>query len=265
VLVVQHDRAVRELFRVHLQNAGYSVFLAPDAIVAGRTILGNPGAVDVLVVDAKLPYMSGIDFVSTLIADSSLRFIPIILITAEDLVGRADALGVPVLTAPFSAKELIDLVEVAFQEADVKSLSIGKSAGSMRHGLDALASLAQQTPKRALRIVVADDEPDTVTSLMAVLCLEGHSVFGSHHGADVMPEVRSNKPDAVILDIDMPHLSGYAIARDIRESLGASAPLLIAISGKWVGQTDRMLAELAGFDHFLQKPCHPEALLELLQ
>jgi two-component system, cell cycle response regulator DivK len=80
-----------------------------------------------------------------------------------------------------------------------------------------------------------------------------------------LPEVRLNKPDAVILDIDMPGISGYAIAREIREIFGDSSPMLIAVSGKWVGQTDRMLAELAGFDFFMQKPCHPDALLALLE
>jgi len=45
----------------------------------------------------------------------------------------------------------------------------------------------------------------------------------------------------------------------------ALVTLLLAVSGKWFGQTDRMLAELAGFDYFLQKPCHPDALLALLE
>ena len=62
----------------------------------------------------------------------------------------------------------------------------------------------------------------------------------------------------------MPGLSGYTLAREIRQMLGDSAPLLIAISGKWLGQTDRMLADLAGFDHFLRKPCDPTELIKLL-
>jgi DNA-binding response OmpR family regulator len=118
---------------------------------------------------------------------------------------------------------------------------------------------------RRLRVVIADDEPDTVTSLMAIISDEGHSVFGTHRASEVVPEVRLNKPDAVILDIDMPGISGFAIAREIRETFGEASPVLIAVSGKWVGQTDKMLAQLAGFHFFLQKPCHPEALLALLE
>ncbi|HUQ25123.1 MAG TPA: response regulator [Burkholderiales bacterium] len=268
VLVAESDRAMRELLRVHLHNAGYSVILAPDATVAGRTILGDPDKVDLLIVNAHLPFMSGIDFLSTMIADSSFRYIPAILISTNELdARRADVLGVPSLIVPFSAQQLLHLVASTVTQPEVKAAP-GEPAASMRERLDNLVgevTVPLAPEKSPLRVVIADDEADTVTSLMTILCHEGHSVFGSHHGTDVLPEVRMNKPDAVILDIDMPRVSGYAIARDIRELFGEASPLLIAVSGKWVGQTDRMLAELAGFDHFMQKPCHPDALLALLE
>ena len=63
----------------------------------------------------------------------------------------------------------------------------------------------------------------------------------------------------------MPGVSGYSVAREVRSIYDFSPPLLIAISGKWVGQTDRMLADLAGFSHFLQKPCDPRVLLQILE
>lgn len=119
--------------------------------------------------------------------------------------------------------------------------------------------------RRSLSIVVADDERDTVVTLSAILLDEGHSVFGVYKGPEAIAQARRRKPDALILDIDMPGMSGYSVAREIRALFNPWPPLLIAISGKWVGQTDRMLAELAGFDHFLQKPCDPEVLLRLLE
>jgi CheY-like chemotaxis protein len=90
-------------------------------------------------------------------------------------------------------------------------------------------------------------------------------VFGLYKGFDVIAHARTHRPDVVIVDIDMPGMSGYSVAREMRAMFEASPPLLIAVSGKWVGQTDRMLAELAGFDHFLQKPCDPQALLRLIE
>jgi DNA-binding response OmpR family regulator len=219
----------------------------------------------VLIIDAELPFMSGIDFISTLIADNSLPFIPTILISANERdASRADVLDVPSLIAPFTAKELLDLVAATVARRGGKLVTADGRRASMRARLDEL-TVPIEPLRRPLRVVVADDEPDTVTSLMEILCHEGHSVFGTHHPADILPEVRANKPDAVVLDIDMPGISGFALAREIREQFGDSSPLLVAVSGKWYGQTDKMLAQLAGFDCFLQKPCEPAALLKLLE
>ena len=264
-LVVESDRALRDLLRLHLHNDGFNVILAPDVTIAGRTILQRPQAIDVLVVNAQLPFMSGIEFVSTLIADRSLPFIPTVVIATTDQdASRADILGVPVLVVPFAAQQFIALVQTTLQRPDVKPAPPPGPQPSMRQRLDDL-TVPVESMRRSLRIVIADDEPDTVTSLAAILCHEGHSVFGTDHPSQVIPEVRNSKPDAVILDIDMPGISGFAIAREIKEMFGEAAPLLLAVSGKWFGQTDRMLAELAGFDHFLQKPCHPDALLSLVE
>ena len=119
--------------------------------------------------------------------------------------------------------------------------------------------------RRALRIVVADDERDTVTTLSAILRDEGHDVFPAYKGIEVLREIGSRKADALVVDIEMPGISGYTVAREVREMFKRSPPLLIASSGKWIGQTDKMLATLAGFDHFLQKPCDPNVLIGLLE
>jgi DNA-binding response OmpR family regulator len=263
VLVAESDLRLRDLLRVHMENLGYEAILAPDAMVAGRAILQSSDSIDVLLVGAQLPFMSGTELVATMIADTSLRFIPTILVCTNEFdARRADTLGVPCLVTPFSVEDLAALVRSVKEKRDTRP-ECRIEPRSMRQRLGDL-TVPVEPIKRTLRIVIADDEPDTVTSLMAILCHEGHRVFGSRNAPDVMPEVRRNKPDAVILDIDMPKISGFAIARDIREMYGDASPLLIAISGKYVGQTDRMLAENAGFDHFIQKPCDPNFVIQLL-
>src|SRR5438552_17811469 len=84
ILVVEDDRAVRDLLRLHLENAGYHVVALPDAVAAGKHVLGDPASIHLLIVDANLPYMSGIEFASALIADTALPFIPMILITGHE-------------------------------------------------------------------------------------------------------------------------------------------------------------------------------------
>ena len=117
---------------------------------------------------------------------------------------------------------------------------------------------------RKLRIVIADDEPDTVRTLSQILMDEGHDVVGVGTAAAAIKEIRNQVPDAVLVDISMPGASGYEVAREARRLYGDLAPLMVAISGKWKGQTDRMLVRLAGFNDFLEKPCDPKAIISLL-
>jgi len=118
---------------------------------------------------------------------------------------------------------------------------------------------------RSLRILVADDEPDSVATLKMLLNDEGHDVVGVYRGSEVMPTVAEFDPDAVLLDIAMPDLSGYEIAKEIRRRCGNIKPLLIAISGRYKKASDRIFAEIVGFDHYLAKPYDPNALLSLLR
>ena len=118
---------------------------------------------------------------------------------------------------------------------------------------------------RSLRIIVADDEPDSVTALKLLLNDEGHDVIGLGKGADVMRTTEEFKPDAVVLDIAMPDMSGYEIAKEIRKRYGAITPLLIAITGRYKQASDKMLGQIVGFDHYLLKPYEPKELLALLR
>jgi DNA-binding response OmpR family regulator len=120
--------------------------------------------------------------------------------------------------------------------------------------------------RRRLCILVADDDRDTVEMLTIILRDEGHLAYGVYSGAEVLPLARTVMPDAIILDISVPGLSGYAVAREISATyLAVKRPLLIGISGKWKHPSDRMLARQVGFDHHLLKPCEPGEVLRLLE
>jgi DNA-binding response OmpR family regulator len=101
--------------------------------------------------------------------------------------------------------------------------------------------------------------------LAALLGDEGHQVKGVYQGSDVLPAMRAFNPDAVVLDIKMPGMNGYDLARTIRNRYGDARPLLIAMSGHFKRDSDQILAQVAGFDHFFPKPCDPNALLALLR
>ena len=122
---------------------------------------------------------------------------------------------------------------------------------------------AQAIGRRSLRVLIADDDPDTVLTLEMVLRDEGHEIRGVYRGSDVLTAVRKFVPDAIVVDINMPDLNGYDVARAVRSRNGNV--LLIAISGVFKAEPDKLLAGMAGFDHFLSKPYQTTDVLRLLE
>ena len=85
----------------------------------------------------------------------------------------------------------------------------------------------------------------------------------AHDGYSALEAVRKFRPEIVLLDIGLPGMSGYEVARRIRERARGKAPLLVAMTG-YGQEADRRKAREAGFDHHLVKPIDLDALLELL-
>jgi CheY-like chemotaxis protein len=113
-----------------------------------------------------------------------------------------------------------------------------------------------------LRILIADDEHDAVLALTLLLRDEGHEVRGVYRGDAVIEAVTEFSPDVVLLDLGMPHLTGYQVARELRIRYSAARPHLIALTGL---ADDKRLAYLAGIDHHVAKPYDPAALIDLLR
>ena len=101
--------------------------------------------------------------------------------------------------------------------------------------------------------------------LALVLRDEGHEVQVTLRGDEALDLCRLFRPDVVVADVNMPGMSGYALARELHERHGDLTPLLIAISGVWTSTSDRLLAGVVGFDHSLLKPCDPKEVLRLIE
>src|SRR3954470_2358960 len=110
ILVVDDERAIRDLLRLQLEDAGYRVVLAESAHRAAELVRDEKP--DLMIVDAHMPFVSGLDFVSTLIADSSMPWAPVIFMTGRpELRVHAQPLGAACLVKPFLAPRLIELVQ----------------------------------------------------------------------------------------------------------------------------------------------------------
>ncbi|HEY5900335.1 MAG TPA: response regulator [Burkholderiales bacterium] len=128
------------------------------------------------------------------------------------------------------------------------------------------AASSQAAPPRVRRVLIVDDDRDTVLTLSALLREEGYETKGVYDGHEAIRAVDDFDPDAVLLDIAMPGMTGWDVARQIRSSRpsGEKRPFLIGISGEYTKSADRILGEIAGFQHYFYKPFDPKLLLTLL-
>lgn len=117
--------------------------------------------------------------------------------------------------------------------------------------------------KRALRILVVDDNVDIVESMAMLLRLEGHEVRSAGSGAEALTVAGEFQPEFVLLDIGMPKMDGFELARRLRQQRGLERTQLIAISG-WGTGVDKAKALAAGFDLHLTKPVDPDRLVQVL-
>jgi signal transduction histidine kinase/DNA-binding response OmpR family regulator len=127
----------------------------------------------------------------------------------------------------------------------------------------AVASHESVAETPAYRVLVVDDNTDSADSLSMLLQMLGHQTLIAYDGLNALEVAISFQPEVVLLDIGLPRLDGYQVARRLREQPGTASCLLIAVSG--YGQDeDRVKAQEAGFDHHLTKPLNYEALQALL-
>jgi CheY-like chemotaxis protein/two-component sensor histidine kinase len=125
-----------------------------------------------------------------------------------------------------------------------------------------VASINEAGPGR--RVLIADDNRDAAESLAMLLRMDGHAVTAVHDGRDALSAFGTEQPDIVLLDIGMPGLNGYEVARDIRRDSRGQAVMLIAVTG-WGQDSDKARALAAGFNHHFTKPIDPQRLNELLR
>jgi PAS domain S-box-containing protein len=153
----------------------------------------------------------------------------------------------------------------------VTACSAGNQQGSeftMRLPLSYAAVIQSTPPETApsavkLRILLIDDNSDVTESLALLLQIEGHEVDTADRGLKGIEKAQTFRPQAVLLDIGLPDLSGYEVAKRLRELPETQQALLVAISG--YGQPeDHEQSKTAGFDYHLLKPVTPASLFTLL-
>lgn len=114
------------------------------------------------------------------------------------------------------------------------------------------------------RILLADDNVDFAVSLAALLRARGHEVRIAHDGAQALATAAEFRPEIAFIDIGMPQVHGYEVARRLRGEEATADCVLVAVTG-WGQESDRRRAREAGFDEHLSKPVDPEQIHSILE
>jgi CheY-like chemotaxis protein len=128
---------------------------------------------------------------------------------------------------------------------------------------DETRTAAQVDPEAPLRVLVVDDNIDASLMLSTLLELQGHSVCVEHDGRNALRRARLQRPQVLLLDIGLPDMDGYELARRMREMPETANAVLVALTGYGQGQ-DKKMAQEAGFNHHLVKPASMEQVGEIL-
>ena len=163
------------------------------------------------------------------------------------------------------------LVELHQGRVEATSDGPGKGAEFTRHRCPASARSSRSAPNRprrrrhagpqvyGRRVLVVDDNVDAAESTAAFLRLEGHEVKAVHDGLQALASLKVFDPHVVVLDIGLPGLDGYEVARQLRARGDTSHVLLIALTG-YGQKEDRQRAAEAGFDYHFVKPADPREI-----
>lgn len=164
---------------------------------------------------------------------------------------------------------------VELHRGTVQAFSAGRGCGSqfvVRLPVLPAGSLMGQAPmgvggakpSRTYRILLVDDNVDAAESSAALLRLDGHVVATAADGPTALTLARTVRPEVILLDIGLPDMDGYEVARRLRAMPGQSDTILIALSG--YGQQEHLrLSREAGFDRHLVKPADLDQLEALIE
>jgi signal transduction histidine kinase/ActR/RegA family two-component response regulator len=114
------------------------------------------------------------------------------------------------------------------------------------------------------RVLLVDDNVDFVSTLKILLSTMGHDIRIAHDGVTAQSVAREFQPEFAFLDIGMPGMNGYDLARYLRQSPETANALLVAVTG-WGQDKDRQLSKSAGFNHHLVKPVELSQVMEIIE
>jgi CheY-like chemotaxis protein len=234
ILVVEDDRDLAVLLRRQLESEGYQVLLAgtgEDALWLARE--AKP---QLITLDIMLPDIDGFAVLERLKQNPLTSGIPVVVVSVLTETERGYALGaVDYVVKPFEEDQLLRVVRDAF------------------HNLE---------KERPERLVVADDDAETLSLMEKALGLHGYQVWGASNGEEVLARVEECSPDLVLLDVEMPVMDGYEVVRRLQAvDSTRSIPVILITSRPIHRERDRVEVLGTRVARYVSKPLSMEILV----
>jgi signal transduction histidine kinase/DNA-binding response OmpR family regulator len=206
------------------------------------------GAADILITDMIMPEMTGLELIEQLRSHPSGRPAFCFLMTAYDVPGlqvSARRLKVKeVIVKPVSPERICSIIAQAIEELN-QAKPVNTEAGS----------------KRPFSILIADDQPENLTLLSRYLTNEGYGLIQAIDGLETLQKVRSELPDLVLLDVNMPYKDGFAVLQEIRsDPITQHIPVIILTAAR-LDATEIQSGLNMGADDYVTKPFDRRELL----
>lgn len=274
-LVVDDFEAMRRVTAAQLRSLGaVNVITANNGVEAWRIL--HRQKVDVVLSDWNMPLMTGLELLNSIRSDPKLNLLPFVMITGEaarERVAEAIASGVSdLLVKPYNAGELANRVEKAIAWRPRRQ-AIGALADFLSESWpSSLGELSVMPPpepvpepapvpdrNRALTILVVDDTPDNL-QLLSRLFKDEYRVRIAHNGEKAVRICcADNPPDLVLLDVMMPGIDGFEVARQMRQHHNAALIPIIFVTAI-SGDDARIRGLELGAVDFVTKPIDPASL-----
>ncbi len=263
VLVVDDNATNRRILEEMLASwhmKPRAVSDAGSAMAVLREAAPTDDRFHVVLSDCQMPNVDGFALARQVKADHDLRTTPIILLTSVGRSGdpeRCRRLGVDAyLTKPVKHSDLLEML------ATLVGVSIRREKAPLR------ARLATRTPRRRLHILVAEDNPVNRKLVTTLLRKRGHTVKAVENGREAVAAIRPTgaRFDVVVMDVQMPEMSGFEATQAIRalEHPGASRLPIVALTAHAM-QGDRARCLEAGMDGYLSKPIDVDELVATIE
>jgi CheY-like chemotaxis protein/nitrogen-specific signal transduction histidine kinase len=268
VLVVEDEPDGRELFHEALSAGGARVVQVESAEAALESI--DASLPDVLISDLGMPGEDGYSLIRKLRKRAAQRGgkIPAIAVSAyareEDRIAALAAGFQSHLAKPFKPYELVSEVARLHRTAAARKEPPLASAAGPNEPQSFSVSGAGGAQIVPARVLVIEDDVDLREGLRQLLQIWGHDVDVAESGASGIEKVIENPPRFALIDIGLPEMDGYEVARRIREAFGKEVVFLVAVSG-YTGNAANQRALECGFDAQLPKPIDIALLQSLLR